>query len=33
MKVGKGSKANLFMACLSGSRQEGRREGEEGRQK
>lgn len=33
MEVGKCSKANLFMACLSGSREEGRREGEEGRQK
>lgn len=33
MEVGKGSKANLFMACLFGSREEVRREGEEGRQK
>lgn len=33
MEVGKGSKANLFMACLFESREEGRREGVEGRQK
>ena len=33
MEVGKGSTVNLFMACLFGIREEGRREGEEGKQK